>query len=139
MATNALVTEGVVLQRGDGGSSEIFTAVGEVVSFTGPGGSASVIDATHLASTAREKLMGLPDEGQFSMELNLDPTDAQQIALKDDRLNRTKRNFKLLLTDVGPTTLSFTGFVLEFSISGGVDDKINLSITIEITGTVVWV
>ena len=138
MATNALVTEGVVLKRGDGGTPEVFTAVAEVVSFTGPGGSATVIDATHLASTAREKLMGLPDEGQFSMELNLVPSDAQQIALKDDRVNRTKRNFQLLLTDVGPTTLSFAGFVLEFSISGGVDDKITATITIEITDVVTW-
>ncbi len=138
MATNALVTEGVVFKRGDGGGPEVFNTVGEVISFDGPGGSATVIDATHLASTAREKLMGLPDEGQFSMELNLDPSDTEQVGLKDDRVNRTKRNFELLLTDAGPTKLSFAGFVLEYRISGGVDDKINLSVVIEITGAIVW-
>jgi len=138
MATNALETQGVVFKRGDGGGPEVFTAVGEVNSFDGPGGAATIIDATHLASTAREKIMGLPDEGQFSMELNLDPSDTQQIGLKDDRAARTKRNFELLLTDSPATKLSFAGFVMEFRISGGVDDKINASVTIEITGAVTW-
>lgn len=136
--SGALETQGVRLQRGDGGSPEVFGDIGEVVSFRGPGGSARVIDVTHLMSTAKEKRMGLPDEGQFTFDVNYVPSDPGQVGLRNDRINRTQRNFQIRLTDAGPTIGSFAGFVLEFSISGGVDDKINGSVTIEITGPVTW-
>ena len=140
MTTKAIRSQGVVLKRGDGGGPEVFTAVGEITGFDGPSGSATVIDATHLASTAREKLMGLPDEGQFSFNLNLDPSDAQQIGLKDDRAADPPvlRNFELVLTDAAPTKLSFSAFVTEFSISGAQDDKVAASVTLEISGPVTW-
>ncbi len=110
--------------------------VGEVVDFSGPGGSASVIDATHLGSTAKEKLMGLPDEGQFTFNLNLDPQDEGQGDLRDARIARSKNTYLLTLSD--GTTLSFDGFCLEFSIAGGVDALVSASCTIEITGPVTW-
>ncbi len=137
--SQALVSEGVKLLRGDGATpTEVFNAVGEVISFDGPGGSASVMDITHLNSLAREKRMGLPDEGQISFGLNLIPSDAEQVGLRTDRDNRVKRNFKLELTDAGPTTIEFTGFVLEFPIAGAVDEPIRLNVTIEITGQNTW-
>jgi predicted secreted protein len=112
--------------------------VAEIISFTGPGGAASVIDDTHLASTAREKRMGLPDEGQISLEMNLVPDNSQHLGLKDDRNNRTKRAFKIILTDTGNMELSFSGYVLNFSIAGAVDDVVKASIVIEIDGAVTW-
>lgn len=139
MTTTAMEAQGVVFKRGDGASPEVFTAVGQIVSFQGPGGSASVIDITTLDSTAKEKQMGLPDEGQFTLELILNADNAQHLALKTDRANRTLRNFKLELTDASPaTTLSFAGYVLGFQLSGGVDDVVRASVTIEISGPVTW-
>lgn len=137
-SSEALETQGVQFKRGDGGNPESFTAVGKVVSFQGPGGTANVIDVTSLESTARQKLMGIADEGQFTLEVNLRTDDTQQMGLKNDRTSRTLRNFELILTDVGTTTLSFAGYVLGFSISGAVDDKISASITIEVDGAVTW-
>ena len=138
MATNALKSQGVALKRGDGGGTEVFTTIGEVFSITGPGGSATVIDATHFQSTAKEKIMGLPDEGQVSLEMNLDPTDAEQTGLRSDRDAQTLRNFQLVLTDGGSTTISFSAYVMTFSISMAVDDKITASVTLEISGSATW-
>lgn len=132
----SLNTQGVVFNIWDGAA---YDPIGELLSFTGPGGSAAVINATHLGSIAREKKMGLPDEGQFSFEVNLDPADTDgQVAVRTARTNRTLSQFQLELTDSGPTTLTFNGYVLEFSVSGGEDDLIKASITIEITGAVTW-
>lgn|SRR5574337_888301 len=111
-----------------------WTDVGEIVNFNGPSGSANVIDATHLGSTAKEKLMGLPDEGQFTFEVNWIPSDTGQQALRTARANRTKKSFRVTYTDASVQT--FDGFVLSFSSSGGVDDKVSGSITVEITGPV---
>ena len=131
MASNAIETQGVTF-------SWHAQAIGEVVSFNGPGGSASVIDVTHLGSTRREKRMGIADEGQLSFEINLVPGNAGQVQLRADRASRTQRECILTLTDTTNTTLTFDAFCTQFSIQGSVDNKIQASVTLEITGEVVW-
>jgi len=134
----ALKSQGITLARGDGGNPETFTAIAEITDFTGPGGQANEIDVTHLTSTGKEFLMGLKDEGTFTFNGNLVPSDAAQTGLRTDRDNQTKRNFKLTLTDNPATVLTFAAFVQGFSISAGVDDKINLDVTLRISGAVTW-
>ena len=112
-----------------------WVAVGEVVDWDGPGGSASVIDVTHLTSDAKEKRMGLPDEGQFTFSMNKIFGDTGQDACWEARRLQLEKSFKVTYTDT--TTQTFDGYVLQFSTSGGVDDKVSGSITIEITGAVV--
>lgn len=114
-----------------------FTKVGEMVDWDGPGGSASVIDATHLESPAREKLIGLMDEGQFTFSLNNMFSNLGQQACRTARSTRALTGFKLTYTD--GTVQNWDGYVLQFATSGGVDDKVNGSITIEITGAVTTV
>ncbi len=138
MTTNAIATQGTLVKRGDGGGPEVFTTIGEVVSFDGPGGKATIIDATHLQSTAKEKLAGLPDEGEISMTLNFVPSDAQQTGLRNDRAARTKRNFKIVFTDAGAETASFSAYVLEYKLSVKPDSKVELAVTLEITGPISW-
>lgn len=134
--SGALETQGVMLEIGDGAVPDAFFDVGEMVDFSGPGGSAAVIDVTHLKSTAKEKRMGLPDEGQFTFNINLVPSDNGQRHAYKARADRRLTNFKLSLTDTPTTILTFAAFVLEFTISGGVDDKIPAALTLEISGSV---
>ena len=111
--------------------------IGEVVSHDGPGGSAAVYETTHLRSTAKEKKVGLPDEGQLTLAVNWClATDSGQQAASVARKDRTEKNFKLTFSD--DSTAEFTGYVLGLSASGAVDDKVSGSITIEITGAVTW-
>jgi hypothetical protein len=112
-----------------------FTAIGEVTDWDGPGGQATVIDFTHLGSTAREKKMGLPDEGQLSLSGNLVPADAGQVAALAARAAQTEKGFKIEYSD-GTSYDTFDGYVMGFSTSSGVDDKVAFSMTIEITGAV---
>lgn len=112
-----------------------YTAVGDVVDFDGPGGSAAVIDVTNLASTAREKLLGIPDEGQLSVTLNWDISDAGQLAARAAHENQTLKTFRLTYSD--GTIQTFSGYVMSFPSSGGVDAKVVGNMTIEITGLVV--
>lgn len=135
----ALVSQGAVLKRGDGGGPETFTAIGEVVSISGLGsGSASEIDVTSLSSTAKEFLMGLEDEGSITLSLNLDTADTMQTGLRTDRAAQTLRNFQLDLTDSGPTTISFAAYIQTFAVSIAVDDKIGLEVTLRISGAATW-
>lgn len=136
--SSALESQGILLKRGDGATPETFTAIGEITSLDGPSGSASVIDVTHLSSTAKEKRMGLMDEGQVSIEGNLVTSNTAQMGLKTDRANRTLRNFQMVLTDTPTTTLSFSAYVTTFSISAKVDGVIPFKANLEISGAVTW-
>jgi hypothetical protein len=110
--------------------------VGEQVSFTGPGGTGGTYQVTNLQSTRIEKRPNLPDEGDFSFDCNLVPGDEGQQALMADRAARTKRTAVLTLTD--GTTLTFEAYCTGFSISGGVDNKVDAKVSLAITGEVLW-
>ena len=114
-----------------------WTEIGEVNTWDGPSGSAAMYETTHLGSAAKEKQIGLPDEGQVTLSINwLQDSDAGQQAAAAARTARTTRNFKITFSDA--STATFTGYVLGLTSSGGVDDKVAGSITIEITGAVTW-
>lgn len=119
-----------------------YLPIGEITDFSGPGGSAAVIDTTSLDSTRKEKLMGLADEGQISFSLNFVPGNPGQVAFRAARASRAETNFALVFSDATATapatTATFAGFALEFSVAGAVDDKVSASAVIEITGAVTW-
>lgn len=129
-------SQGTVFKTGDGASPETFNAVGQVVNIDGPDGSAPVIDVSNLSSTAREKNVGLPDEGQITLTVQYDPDDTGQTRLKTLRTNRTSGNFKIEMSDSPATVLSFSGYVLQFSRSFSIDEVVMGSVTIEISGSV---
>lgn len=132
---SAIEAQGIVLAVTVGSPTNM-TTIGNVVSFSGPGGSASVIDITNLSSTAKEKMMGLPDEGQLTMDINYDPDNASHILIRNARKTRTRCEFTITLTDTTNTVLTFRGYVLGFAITAGVDQVVKASITIEIDGAV---
>src|SRR5262245_33057464 len=79
------------------GSPTVFTQVKGLQSFSGPDGKATVIDKTDLDSAAKEKLMGLPDEGNISFDCNYVSGDAGQLACDTARTDRTRRQFLLTI------------------------------------------
>jgi hypothetical protein len=116
-----------------------WTAIGEVTDFSGlGGGSASVIDNTHLKSLRKEKRMGLADEGQASYTLNLVPSDLGQQAARASRDARTLKNYRVTLTDTPATVLTYAAYCTMFEVSGAVDGKIPAKMTNEITGAITW-
>ena len=108
--------------------------IGEVTDWDGPGGSATMYETTHLRSEAKEKKIGLMDEGQLTLSINWEPSDTGQKAARDARAARTEKSFRLTYTDNSKAT--FDGYVIGMSSSGGVDNKVSGSITIEISGSV---
>lgn len=133
-------SQGTIISIGEGDATTVlpatdtFLAIGCVKSWDGPGGSASIIDATCLSSTAKEKLIGLRDEGSISLTMNRLFDNTGQNELKDARASRQLRNFKIEYQDADNTVGSFTGYVMEFSTSGGVDALVEASTAIEISG-----
>lgn len=133
MSDQALTAQGALISIGSG-SPVSYSAIGEIKSWSGPGGQASVIDVTDLDSTAKEKRAGLQDEGQLTFEINYLPTDTEHQALRTAKASGAVTPFKITYTDSGGTEHTFNAIVLGFVIAGGVDDVIRATITLEITG-----
>jgi hypothetical protein len=112
--------------------------IGEVTDFSGPGGQAAVIDVTHLGSTAREKRIGIRDEGQMTMGVNFLPSDTAQVALRADRASRTRRKCVIKFNDSASYYAIFDAYCSGFSISGGVDQKVSGQVVLEIADAVTY-
>ena len=134
----AIESQGCVLYWSTTTSLSTVISVGQVVGFNGPTGSANVIDASHLGSTAKEKMIGLRDEGQITLDCNLAPADSGQVKLRECRAARTQGNWAIKMTDTAITMLIGHGYCSGFSITGAVDQIVKASITIEISGAVTY-
>lgn len=139
MSDNALESQGMTLaiDLTPATSPVTYTTIPDCKDINFRTGSATVIDVTDLSSLAKQKRMGLQDEGQLTFTLNFIPkqvTHAELLAAKADRL---ARNFRVTLTDASPVTrYDFKGFVLSVPLSGAVDGVLESSVTVEITGLV---
>jgi hypothetical protein len=138
MSANALESQGIALYIDLGDvSPATWTQIPEVKDINFRTGSATVIDVTDLSSVAREKRMGLADEGKCTYTLNLRPKNNAHAELITAKADRQSRDFKVVFTDApDPSTYYFTGFVLSVPVSASVDAVIESSVTIEITGAV---
>jgi hypothetical protein len=124
----------------------LFTPIGDITGFSGPAGAAVVIDVTNLDSQGKEKIVGIRDEGNLTINVNLNNSaDKYQVALIGDRASRSKRTFDIKLNDITtvaasqPSALNFDGYVTGFSVSGSVDNVVKGNITIELTSAVHWI
>jgi len=137
MSSSALESQGTKLYIQNTGVSPVaYQAITEVGNLSGPGGSGNVIDVTDLDSTAKEKRMGLNDEGQLSFDINYIPTNTQHALLRTNRAARTETSFRLDFTDSPITQWTFSAFITGFSVSNTVDDVMKASVTLEITGSI---
>lgn len=112
------------------------TAVGEVTSIGGPSGQANIIDVTHSLSAAVEKLMGLPDEGQVTLGLNLVLGDGGQDELLNRRQAQSEDSYDIEFPDAASTVWSFQGFCTGFSVDGSANEKWGATANVEVTGQV---
>ncbi|MEG3166536.1 phage tail tube protein [Sphingomonas sp. PB2P19] len=117
-------------------TAAIYVQVKGFTDFAGlGGGSAAVIDTTDFDSTAKEKSMGLPDEGQISASFIFIAKDPGQVAVRAARGTRAATKFRITLID--GTKYDFTAYVLTFERTGGQDDVVKASANLEVTGAVV--
>ncbi|SRR6266487_325565 len=137
MPSKATSGQKVQFERGDGATTEVFTKVAEITTFTGPSRTAKEIDVTSVDSDAMEYIAGIMDSGEMSLDGNFVASDTMQQGLAADLTNRVRRNFKFLLNDhpTTPTSISFTALVKAFSIKGGVNAKLDFTCSLRLTGT----
>jgi len=139
MSQNAVLTQGTLLKRGDGGTPEVFTTVPDVVSIGGPDASKGEIDVTDLASTAKEFKGGLADFGRMTVELNYIPGNSVHTAMRNTFINTQTpvRNWQLFF--VNGRQWNFAAYVAGFPGNTQADSVQKGSITLRMTGPCVEV
>lgn len=139
MSANALKSQGMKLEIGSGASPTTYTKIPERKAINGPTGSATVIDTTDLDSVAKEKRLGLKDEGQISFNIHYIPKNVTHAALKAAYDSGNLTPFRLTFTDSPATQWYTNGYVNGFSISNDVDGVTMAAVTIELTGQIIEV
>jgi len=114
-----------------------YTNVGNFKTLSGFDGEASEVDTTNLASTAKEFVLGLVDNGKLSIDVDWDGADAGQQAILSARNSGAIQNVRLVLPN-SVKTASFTAYVKSFPVSLGVDQAVKSTIGFRISGAVTW-
>jgi len=135
----ALDTTGLTYTSGGTATGSTYTAIANIRTITDiESGSASEIDVTNLASVAKEKRLGLVDNGSFSLACHHSNADPGQAAAQARRLDGVQANFKIILPTGTTPTASFAGFVKKFGKSLGVDGVVESTIEVTISGAITW-
>ena len=134
-----LKSQGAGIFIGDGSSPQTYTEIPKVTSISGPTGSAAVIPITSLDSTAGEKIMGLPDEGQVTLSMGFqgETGNVTQVLLRTLRNSQTLTAFEIRLSDSPETRYAFDAYITNWELDVGVDSVTTVSVTLEITGSVI--
>jgi predicted secreted protein len=136
MPSNAFSGVGTTFKRGDGASAEVFTAIAEVNSISGPNKTRATIDVTSLDSTGgyREFIAGFRDAGEVTLNMNF--TRDGYVDMNTDFESDSSVNYQIVLSDTGATTLDFAGWVTSLGMAVPMDDKVTADVTVKIDGQV---
>lgn len=144
MATQAFVGRGGQLYRGDVGTPTNFVKVEEMVSVGGMGGTAPQVTATHLESTAAEKLSGLPDTEAIPCVANWLPTHAthnETTGIMADFENGTQRYWQIVWKKLGVVVkrATFLATVSDAKTSDLTNENVvQLNFTLQRSGAPTW-
>jgi len=112
--------------------SATFDKVGEVTNIGAPSGEAADIDTTHLESTAKEYLIGLPDNGNIEIGMNAIEGDAGHSELITAMNAQTRRWVKI--TWSSGSVWYIKALVKKYTWSAGVDAKIEAAASFRTSG-----
>lgn len=114
-----------------------WTQVKDIKSVKFSPGGRTEIDVTNLDSVAKEKRLGLKDNGTMSGDMNVDLTDAGQDACRASEGSDNVKSFKVELPSSAGTA-TFDGQVKKMDWGGAVDAAFTGSYEITVTGEITW-
>lgn len=112
---------------------QTWVAVNNIHDYQGFDGTSADVEKTNLQSTAKEYNPGLQDFGQFSLNLDIDNTDAGQVAMRANKASQSLTFFQLIMRN-GASRV-FTGYVKKFTEGGAVDANVKGAVDIKISGS----
>ena len=114
------------------------TAVGNIMSISGPNITRDSIDISTMDSTSkmREFIPGMIDNGEVSVDLNFDGTTIS--ALLAAQLTATAQAIVITMSDTDTATWTGTGFITSLGHAIPFDDKVTQSVGLKFTGALTY-
>ncbi len=108
--------------------------VAEITNSSGPDEVRDIIETTTLNSPGgrREKITGLRDGGQISLDLNF--TRAGWDQFQDEISTEVATPYEVKLNDAGQTTFAGNALVVSQGRSTAVGDRVTMTAVMELTG-----
>lgn len=137
MAATPILCQTTTMTFDDAGGSPV--AVNGIKSITGIGsGSATEIDVTTLASTAKEFKQGLRDFGSIEVDMIRNQDDLGQVEMFNAMGLQATRTVIVTLPTSTANVATFEGFVQSISTDISADGAVMGKAKIRITGAVAW-
>lgn len=116
--------------------SSTWTELGEVHNVTPPNESVDQVDVTHMQSPnrTREFIQGLIDPGDMTVEMNHIPSSATDAYLIAWRSAGDKRSVRITYPNL--VTDTFPAFILGYSPTMGVADKMSAQLKLKVAGAI---
>lgn len=116
----------------------VYVAVGEVTSITPGEATTDRVDATHMQSPGRrrEKISGLIDSGEGSLDINWVPGNGTDVMLR--ALQTSGENVNHRITFPNAVTVVFEASIVSVSKAVPLDDKLSATVGVSISGAETW-
>lgn len=131
MASSAISAQGLTFQVE---VTAVPTTIKNVHTYSQAPGESTEIDVTDFASTGKEFLLGLREEGDFSFDMMADYADAAQDEIRSLYASGALGTF--LITFANGWNLGFDARVKSYGESAGVDDALRATATIKVSGAI---
>ena len=133
----AILTQGMKFQISSDGTT--YTDIGCISDFGWDNPDRAQIDTTCFSSDSKEFAFGLRDNGTVTLGYRYDPEGAGQELLEESYASDDSYRFKIEYSNTAGATgtvKEFNGYVTSMSQDGALDDIVNGSVTIKITGAI---
>lgn len=132
-----LKSQGCYLGKLDATASpNTYETIGQVVSIAGPDGNVPEVDVTHLLSTGKEFVGGLPDFGSVTLTVIWDQATTSTLhnELYTDFTSQATDTYRLFFSDSPQSTLTFTAYPNQYSWTLGVDERVEATVGLKVSG-----
>lgn len=138
MSVDPKAAHGTELKIGDGGGTEVFTAIPAITSGpTGPNPNTTIASAITHDSDSPVKRATTIDYQQVTFGILYDSADTIHQQLVTDLQGKTVRNFKEVFTDTGAEIWSFAGIISSINFNNDPGGFVTADVTIEVTSAAI--
>lgn len=121
--------------------TEVFTTIAEIKTISGPNFEVAFAEITHMESpdAVREFIPTLIDAGEVNYTSNFLPDNTVQQGVRTDLLAKTKRNFKMIMSNAAGTILAtwdFAGYHSRFNLQTPLDGAAEITGGVKLTSTI---
>lgn len=138
---SVIVSKGTLLEMRVNGSTTSYSAVDEVLTVSGPDGSAEDIDVTNLGSTSNSRnfVQGYIDQGSINFSISYDPANATHassnaISIPTFYTAGTSGQFRIKFGGSTSKIMVFTGPVRSFNPNFDVGSQITADVSVKLSG-----